>query len=291
MHDAAGRRLPDFLLLGAQKAGSSWLGSRLGQHPDLWVHPDELHFFDKEDRYARGLDWYAQQFDAAPPDALVGEKTPDYLLADWHGGAEGHAPDVHRHLHDALPDAKLIVVLRDPVKRAVSAAKHLAKSGRVSPRIKLDDLLAGRRLELAERHAVVTGGEYARFLAPYIDLYGKDRILVLLFEEDVVADPAAGLARCCRHLGVDETFAFEGLHERGHANQRSLPRLYLDRWVPRLRRSGISRRLDTLFPPHKDAPSPETLEALRAHYAEPDAQLAALLRRDLPWAAKPQRKR
>ena len=75
-------RLPDFVIIGAQKSGTTWLGARLAEQPAIFLpRPFEVHFFDRNDNYAKGRDWYSGHFSAAPADTLVGEKTPDYFWA------------------------------------------------------------------------------------------------------------------------------------------------------------------------------------------------------------------
>ena len=103
------RRLPDFLIIGAQKCGTSSMFAYLNQHPQMKL-PDvkEIHFFDLN--YSNGLDWYTSHF---PPASLshrmvTGEASPYYLF-------HPHVPERVR-LH--CPDVKLVVMLRNPVDRA-----------------------------------------------------------------------------------------------------------------------------------------------------------------------------
>lgn len=110
-------RLPDFLIIGAQKAGTTFLYSVLRQHPQI-IEPvnKEAHFFDYDTNFNRGLFRYHLNFDLSfrySPNQFTFEATPDYL-------AHKLAP---KRIHQFLPNVKLIVVLREPISRAYSAWK------------------------------------------------------------------------------------------------------------------------------------------------------------------------
>lgn len=269
-------RDPDFLIIGAQKAGTTWLATMLNQHPAVFLPSGEVHFFDKEWNYEKGLDWYRAQFDGFDRASVVGEKTPDYLWADAKG-AEGHLPGVHRHIHRAYPDILLVAVLRDPVARAISAANHIIHSGRISPTCGLDDLLFGDHARFAARHGVIDKGFYARHLEAYLELFDESQLLVLIFEEDVVRDPAMGLARCCRFLGVDDAHPFRRMREKQNVTRKSWLRLALDHYAPPLR--GRTWRLDRWLAPYKVRASAETRRRLARTYAAENERLFALLGR------------
>ena len=100
--------LPNFLIAGAQKAGTSWLARNLGQHPDVFIPFYEVNYFNIEARYAEGLDWYARWFDEGADRAARGEKTPTYfwVTEKKHESRFGnHLPNIHRSVHQALPEA------------------------------------------------------------------------------------------------------------------------------------------------------------------------------------------
>jgi hypothetical protein len=188
--------LPNFLIIGAQKAGSTWLVYNLRRHPEVFLAPREVHYFDKDFNYAKGLGWYEKRFKRAGDKKAVGEKTADYLWANGRG-VEGHMPHVHRNVHETLSDARLVVVVRNPVERAISAVNHIVRTGRVSPFIHIDDLLLGDKRVLVEGHGVIDCGRYHRQIAAYLELFDRSQLLILVFEEDVVADPASGLRKVC----------------------------------------------------------------------------------------------
>lgn len=184
---------PDFLIIGAEKAGTTWLHDVLWTHPRLFL-PDtkELHFFNALDSNLRPLDrferlgpgWYARQFDAARPGDKAGEATPMYLC-------DLAAPG---RIRAALPEARFIVLLRDPVARTWSHYRMARAKGHVSA--DLGTLIAARDA------AIVGRSLYAAQLDRWFALFPRDRFLILFFEE-VMADPRPSLARVATWLGVD----------------------------------------------------------------------------------------
>ena len=151
--------LPDFLVLGAQKAGTTSLGVFLHAHPDVfWTPRPELHFFDRD--YDRGLSWYRSWFarrsaieaherQTGRP-ARVGEKTPSYVVL----------PDGPTRVAAALPGVKLVVSLRDPVSRAYSQWSMNMRTGRET--LSFADALEAEpeRLAAVDLRASVSGTPY-----------------------------------------------------------------------------------------------------------------------------------
>ena len=71
---------PNFLLIGAQKAGTTWISAMLREHPQIFLpQRKELHFFNRRDNYERGLEWYRAQFGQHQGEPAIGECTPNYL--------------------------------------------------------------------------------------------------------------------------------------------------------------------------------------------------------------------
>lgn len=271
--------LPDFLIIGAQKAGTTWLRSRLQRHPELFLPDREVHFFDKTSNFEKGTEWYRTFFADAPDGATVGEKTPDYL---WTGtpGAEGHAPDPHRRIHRVLPGARLIAILREPASRAASALRHIVRSGRISPLHDPDELLVGSKRHLVRDHGVIDYGRYHRHLSAYLEHFSRERLLVLIFEEDVVRDPRRGLRRACAFLGVDPEIDFGGVRERVNPNVKSRIGATLEYYFPWL--AWTVRRLERFVPGELPRPSDEALRRLREIYEPENERLFELLGRRIP---------
>jgi hypothetical protein len=177
---------PDFVGIGVQKAGTTWWWDLVNEHPGVFNREDvhkERHYFTRFAFEGFGLgearsyqDWFPR-----PSGAVTGEWTPDYFSQPW----------VPPLLASAAPQARLLVILRDPVERFVSGLAH-------------SDLAASDHLGNAATEAFVRG-LYANPLRAWSEHFGADRMLVLQYEQ-CVADPAGELARTYAFLGLDTGF-------------------------------------------------------------------------------------
>ena len=175
-------RLPNFLYIGPDKAGSSWLHETLIKHPDVYLSPaKDLYFFDRY--YDRGLAWYAAQFKDAGDQEVVGEICQDYL---FH-------PEAAERIHESLgPDVRVMVSLRDPVERAWSSYLYMRKHG-IGP-----DTFAAA---LESRPELLDHGRYATGLDRFLALLPRENVHVALFD-DLTSDPQGFLDGVTDFLGV-----------------------------------------------------------------------------------------
>jgi hypothetical protein len=208
---AARRPLPDFLVLGAQRAGTSSLYRNLCEHPQvIAAQRKEIHFFDYQ--HDRGPGWYRARFPLAVQrnavgrgvggPAVTGEASPSYL---FH-------PLVPERVAALLPAAKLVAVLRDPVDRAISAFHHLTARGhehrpmeqafaadvdRVAPL--LDDPSWNVRSSEFLRFAYLGRGRYAEQLERWRVQFAD----ILVLEAGTISTgPGDGYDRVVAHLGL-----------------------------------------------------------------------------------------
>ena len=213
---------PDFIGIGAQKAGTSWIYACLDDHPDIHVPIKEIHFFSKQDVYARGLDWYSRHFADKKPGQVAGEFSTTYLHSDL----------ALNRIAEALPHTKIIVSLRDPISRAKSHFGNDIKAGLVPKGTELADAIL-------ERTDYVERGFYADKVRGLFDTFGRDRVLVLILE-DSYADPDKYIGSVFRFLGVDDQFVPPALHQK--INISEVPRsLALGKFLDRI--SAILRAL------------------------------------------------
>ena len=175
-------RLPNFLYVGPDKAGSSWLHETLIKHPDVYLSPaKDLYFFDRY--YDRGLDWYAAQFRDAGDEKIVGEVCQDYL---FH-------PEAAARIHDTLGPVRIMVSLRDPVERAWSSYLYMRKHG-IGP-----DTFAEA---LRTRPELLEHGRYATGLERFLKFLPREMVHVALFD-DLAADPQRFLDGVTDFLDID----------------------------------------------------------------------------------------
>jgi Sulfotransferase domain len=200
------RRLPEFLIIGAQKAGTTSLHAYLCEHP--YVLPStkkEVHFFDHE--FHRGSAWYRAHFKRTPgPRVLSGESTPYYL---FH-------PAVPARVAAVMPGCRLIVILRNPVDRAFSHHNHERALG--FERLDFEEAIAAEPQRLAgeegrllsdaryrsfahQHHSYLSRGRYAEQLARWYEHFDRDRLLVLS-AEDLFAEPERVVREAQEFLGL-----------------------------------------------------------------------------------------
>src|SRR3954465_8128427 len=103
--------LPNLLVIGATKAGTTTLWHYLDVHPEIFMAPDkELHFFDLDENWAKGVDWYAERFAGAQGQAVIGEATPGYTRYP-------HRPEAAKRAFATVPDAKRFYRAPAPIER------------------------------------------------------------------------------------------------------------------------------------------------------------------------------
>jgi Sulfotransferase domain len=250
------RILPSFLVIGAQRAGTTSLFVYLSQHPHVagptsgdgtvsW--PKELHFFDK--RFSLGLDWYRTFFPLVPArqlarlrgrDLVAGEATPSYL---FH-------PEAPERVAACLPEVRLIAILRNPIERAYSHYQKRRRMGR-------EHLSFQRAVESEERpgrkpdrrRSYLARGLYAEQLERWLAYFPREKLLVLR-SEDLMADPAGVYAKVVDFLA-------------------------LERWQPE---SFVLRNRASYAPI-----DPALRARLEERFTEPNLRLARLLGRDFGW--------
>ncbi|MDQ1433492.1 MAG: hypothetical protein QOF59_308 [Actinomycetota bacterium] len=236
--------LPRFVIVGAQKSATRWLRTNLGEHPDIFVPPSEVHFWNVEGRVKRdGLEWYRDQFDGWNGEPIVGEATPGYMI--WR-----HHPEwVATRMKRAMPDLKLIALLRNPIDRASSALVHHIRRGRLPADARLVDVVRERRPPEKDRLCLVSGGWYAASLRPFLDTYGDN--LLVLWQEDIALDPTTMYESALRHVGASPDFRPDALSKVIFSNRQDFGSSYVLTYEDRLElweyfRDDVAR-LETLL--------------------------------------------
>ncbi len=173
---------PTFLGLAAPRSGTTWLHEALASHPEIAMpeRRKELHFYDQN--HHRGADWYRSWFGDLSSATAIGEITPHYLY-DAAARERIQASGVER----------FVVVLRDPVARAVSHHRF---------RQRVDGSSSSFADFLAAHPEAVEWGRYATHLRPWITAFGREGVCALRFER-ATAEPAAALAEVSSLIGVE----------------------------------------------------------------------------------------
>lgn len=252
------RVLPDFAILGAQRSGTTTLYNNIIRHPAIFpASVKEVHFFDLF--YQMGRNWYRAHFPTRMAmwrrsGAITGEGSPYYLF-------HPHAP---RRMHETIPNARLIIILRNPIGRAQSHYEHTFR--RKLENLPFQDAIAEEPGRLAgetakiladksyysfnhQEYSYLARGLYADQLQAWEKYFPRDQMLVLINEE-LDADPDATYARIFEFLGV--------------------PPFSLGGFV----RSNVAKY---------DKMSPELRERLAEYFRPHNQRLYEWLGRDLPW--------
>jgi hypothetical protein len=185
-------RLPDFLLIGAMKAGSTTLWNLLSQHPGIFLcTPKEPQFFSRDERYAEGLGAYARRFAGARPEQRAGEASTCY--SRWP-----HYGDVPARIAQALPNAKLVYLLRHPVERAYSHYGHRMEERAVrgsGPLLSFEQALR----EIPE---IADASDYWTQIQRFLAHYDRGALHVLTLD-DLRGRPEPTWQALTRFLGVE----------------------------------------------------------------------------------------
>ncbi len=193
---------PSFLIIGAPKCGTSSLYSYITEHPNV-ISPllKEINFFNKN--FSKGINWYLSHFALLPEGKYVtGEATPLYL---YHS-------DTPERVSDCFPDVKLIIILRNPVDRAISDYYHRARNKRLkmtfeevfSPRLSefqgVTNILENENY-LMDKNEIIWRGMYFSFVEKWMNLFSREQVMVLQ-NEDLLENPGMVMQNVFKFLDI-----------------------------------------------------------------------------------------
>ena len=224
---------PDFLILGAQKAGTMAAVKNMNKHPEIFVWK-EPHFFDLG-WHTRTVDWYCRQFSVqGAGKRLRGEKTPELIYVD----------ECAPRIKQVCPEAKFILFLRDPVKRAYSAWNmNISRHTEELPfdaacKRNFDNLGEFRSHGTAEYH-YVQRGFYMDQIERFLKVFPDRSKLHIVIAERVRADPAVEYARIFEFLGVDTGISLDLEEEHVGAYTKFMS-------------DSVREKLGKLYAPHNE---------------------------------------
>lgn len=275
-------RKPDFIIIGAQKSGTTWLVNRLNGHPAIFMPTREIHYFDVDRNFNKGPDWYYEHFSRAQDDQICGEKTPDYL---WVNRPEGQGPgDIAKRMQNCVPDTKLIAILRNPVERAISAYNHFVRGGSISPLTDPDTYFLAKDGGLDTQSKLLLGGLYHEQLAVYSNLFSQNALKVVFFEDDIENRPDDTITDILKFLGQDTQVTIDLPKRPENKRMNSRFSLWLNYRLPAFHH--FTSALDRLLPVSPQIrPSHSVIDAMYAHFKPFNEQLFELLgRRTEAWA-------
>jgi hypothetical protein len=273
--------LPNFLGLGAQRCGTTWLFENLRIHPEVFMpERKEIGYFTEfcGGNLSKGLEWYTALFNRARHEKAVGEISAEYLLD----------PEAPSRIAETLRDPRFIVLVRNPIRRAFSSYARGIREGDWS--CAFGEFLEGDVDYCRER------GLYYRQIARYRRVFGPDAIYVGVYE-DIEGDPRRFLASIYGFLGVDAGFESRHMHSKFNVGVTETDQVLsavrqvrdavysvpvLRRLVKGLQRNRYVNRLVSGFLDSKKSEiDPLAVDCLAEYYMEDVENLSAYLKRDL----------
>ena len=285
--------MPNFFIVGAQKAGTTSLYHYLNQHPQVYMSPrKEPHFFEgmhsefrrpgRRSTPVSDLAAYQALFEGASDERAIGEASASYLYST-------RAPDL---IKSSVPNARIIAVLRNPADRAYSNFLHCVQVGR-EPLGSFAEALQAEQARMRDKWGPLWyykhKGLYYAQVKRYLDTFGQGQVGIWLYE-DLRYDAFETLGEVFRFLGVDESFVPDASVEHNPSGIPRIGRLYtgvraftarnpvlVERVLPARLRGYVKSRLFAKPPPFP----PEVREELIEGYREDILRLQDLIGRDL----------
>ena len=278
--------MPNFLVIGAMKAGTTALYHALKQHPQIYMSPiKEPHFFTYEGEQLNysgpvtDLDSYHQLFEPASQGAIKGEVSPSYI----------YSPKAPERIKHYLPNVKLIAILRNPVERAYSNFLMATRQG--DETLSFSQALQQEQQRINNNWGLLwhyqSKGFYAEQLQRYFSLFDKEQIRIYLYE-DWNNNPGSLLQDMFQFLEVDASFTpnTDSRHNTSGIPQNKIVKTLVQKTYPMrfIYRRLASQQLRSYFKKQvfsKPQLSPQLHTKLMDLYREDILQLQTLLQRDL----------
>lgn len=258
-------RGPDFIIPGASKSGTTTLFHFLSSHQNIFIpESKELHFFDRNTNYNQGISEYERQFSPADDEHVAGEITPSYFYANIiyeyrsHDGYRWNpVEDVPARIYEHYPNLKIILTLRNPITRAHSQFQKNYRQGRERSNSFTEALqaeLTGKRQPESHPSCWLYRNMYTDHIGRWFDLFDRDQILVIIFEE-WVEDTVASLNEICDFLEIAPRQSWPQPDTKkntgGQPRMVALNRFYQDHirdtlLGQKLREAGVTHVFDTI---------------------------------------------
>ncbi|NNC68331.1 MAG: hypothetical protein HKN83_09890 [Gammaproteobacteria bacterium] len=284
-------RKPDFLIIGAQKSATTWLWDVLDSHPGTDLPgKKEIHFFGGVENYKKGKEWYYNHFKNLDQTKLTGEASTSYLydhIPYWNNSSNlievSHSlPTIPELITNEIPNVKIIVILRDPVSRAISAYKHnMRKANRNNIAVKVG-------LKNFATHypkfRTLEYGYYARYLRLWMQFIPPEKMLILTYEKDIAEAKMHTISKVYEFLGLDKNFKppeADTVPNKSWSWTRILFNYYTKPVFGKFIRSKYGKVLDKYDLLASFAISKKDIEFLRAAYLPEHIELEEILGRKL----------
>ena len=183
------KRLPNAIIIGVKKGGTRALLEILKIHPSIRASSSEVHFFDRDENYEQGLEWYRQQMPTSLPGQITIEKSPSYFIT----------PKVPERVYRMSKSVKLIAIVRDPTRRAIS--DYTQSLGRKPDNPPFEEMAVKDNGEVDEDWSKIAFGRYAEHLALWLKYFPVSQIHFVSGEE-LIKRPAKEIKLVERFLNI-----------------------------------------------------------------------------------------
>jgi hypothetical protein len=235
----------DFLIIGVQKSATSWLYDCINEHPQICVpkYKKEVEYIGGELYNKNGLEWYFSLLDHCGTDSVKGDVSVEYMY-------NKHSAELIKKF---IPNVKLIVSLRNPVERAISAYYWYLRKGLISSERSMIETFKYLKKNYQEGNKnaegidIIERGMYHEQLESYLNYFDKSQLLILLYEE-IKLNPGSVLKKIFSFLNVDENFVPKSILEKPKQNSYSNWIIKFERLNPNSRLiAGIADKINHLL--------------------------------------------
>jgi hypothetical protein len=266
--------LPNFLIIGGQRCGTTWIHNCLLEHPEVFVSSKkELHFFDVH--FEKGLNYYKSFFNQSQFHRAIGEATPEYL----------YKKDVPKRIFETLQDVKFIAILRNPADRAFSAYNMFKGKFKGMP----------FEEAIKKSKALLNKGLYYEQLLNYKNYFPFDRFLILIFD-DLQRDDIAVSRNIFQFLEIDTNFIPSISNKAVNMpifpkTQDLLLKMNLGFLIEFIKKTSLDSFFRKIYKSHRLRKplkiSPEARQFLTEFYRVPNQKLGKLIGKDLSNWSEP----
>ncbi len=279
----------DFIGVGIERSGTSWIFECLREHPNLCVSKyKEVDFFKDDDKFKQGLEYYKSFFNHCDNNKKIGEFSPRYFFS----------PMVPERIKKFFPDVKLIIVLRNPIEKTYSLYR-MKSSYKSLPHKTFEDFIKDQRY--------IQRGFYADKLKEWLSFFNRENVLIMVYE-DLKSNPSEYIKKIYNFLGVNSSFVPKILNKVHNSPELRSPlkqfvftflsiikrKIFMSfslgrRFVYFFQKTGLYCRLEYFFaksekknkkrPPIKK----ETREYLQKLFANDIKNLEKIINRDLSY--------
>ena len=212
------RNTPSFFIIGAQKAATTFLHRCLIDHPDIYMPHNEISYFEDPDYHTEPFDKFLKQFEQVSANKIIGIKRPSYLYSKLTAD----------RIKDRLQDVKILIVIRNPIERLISACFHYMRFGflpvddinKIIPQL-LDEVL---KIAWPRSPEIIAYSKYFKQIDYYFNLFKRKNCLVLK-QDDIRVNKIKELNRVYDFLGIDNSHKSVYLKTNPKASIYSIPRL------------------------------------------------------------------